>query len=247
MKRESLPREYYMNFGGFFPDPDEEPELFASLPAWRRVEFLATRNLFRTVPGVQAFAILDPSTGKPYPGQILAEDYVRYDNIEKQKPAELPNSIKFDIPNGIPLAFFQRESVYYIGEKKMNKISGKDLTFEQAHLIVSKLESSVTLEKMIAECTPRGNGRGIKSNKPTDGIMAFIWRMARFYNGVDPTMPITCYWDLEDGISRLTGLSISTCIVTENVKIVLNCLDSKVNALILATGGNPNAAALRLI
>lgn len=38
-----------------------------------------------------------------------------------------------------------------------------------------------------------------------DGIHAFIWRCARYHSGLDACIPVTAFWDLEDGIARLTG------------------------------------------
>lgn len=118
-----------------------------------------------------------------------------------------------------------------------------DLTDEQTAEVLSKLEAHLSVENMIKECTPRGKGGAVKTNKPKDGAMAYVWRMARFHNGADTTMPMTAFWDLGKGIEALTGIPLSIAIIRPNVRIVLDRCDQKADALILATGGNPFKAA----
>lgn len=120
-----------------------------------------------------------------------------------------------------------------------------DLTDEQLADVMVKLTNHLSEQNVINQCTPRGNGKSIKTNKPKDGIMVYIWRMARFHNGTDMTMPMMCYFDLGDGIEHLTGISLCISITTPNVKQVLEFCDVVVDKLVRQTGGDENAAAKR--
>lgn len=120
-----------------------------------------------------------------------------------------------------------------------------DLTDEQVGMVLAKLADHATLANVIKECTPRGKGGSIKSNKPKDGVMAYIWRMARFHNGTDVTMPMMCSFDLGKGIEALTGIPLCISLIRPNVRKVLDFCDVMADELVAATGGNKNAAALR--
>ena len=82
-----------------------------------------------------------------------------------------------------------------------------DLTDEQTTEVMAKLADLLTLPNMLRDCTPRGSGKAIKTNKPKNGVMAYVWRMARFHNGTDTTMPMTATFDLGAGIREMTGIS----------------------------------------
>lgn len=107
------PREWYMNFGGWFAHPREDPDVFYRLPKWRQEEILATMQAFQTDLTLIAFEIHDPSTGKAVPGQNLykppAHLYQRHEGA--------PSSVKYNIPNGIPL-------------RVARKLGGRALAFE---------------------------------------------------------------------------------------------------------------------
>lgn len=95
----SGPREWYMNFGGWFAHPQEDIDVFVRLPKWRQREILTNQAAFKADPTLQAFEIHDIRTGKPIPGQNVYHPpegiYVSH-----QGP---PRSAKYDIPDGIPL------------------------------------------------------------------------------------------------------------------------------------------------
>lgn len=38
--------------------------------------------------------------------------------------------------------------------------------------------------------------KGLRTVKPKDGFAAYVWRMARFHSGIDPTMPCVCEFDI---------------------------------------------------
>jgi hypothetical protein len=83
------------------------------------------------------------------------------------------------------------------------------------------------------------NGKALARRKPLDGIIAFIWRYAQYHSGQAAGIPVTAFWDLDDGISRLTG---GLGGVSEEV---VEFLEQKAHELVEITGGEKNVAALR--
>jgi hypothetical protein len=92
------PREWYMNFGGWFSHPQEDIDTFVRLPRWRQKEILTTQAAFKKDPTLRAFAIHDIRTGE-IPGQNVYEApeglYLKHEGP--------PASVKYDIPDGITL------------------------------------------------------------------------------------------------------------------------------------------------
>jgi hypothetical protein len=190
-KKVKLAAEIYANCGGWFADPDLDPAMFNNLPAWRRKEILECKRIFREIPGVQAYEIIEPGTWKPYPNQKLAADYYRTEALEPE-PSDLPEvppSIKYTVPNGVPLLNFRMDRVLYTGDTELR----------------SALEMHVALPAVSKACTVKGEGIELLREKPLDGVYAFVWRMARFQAGLDASVPVTAFWDLEDGIRLLGG------------------------------------------
>jgi hypothetical protein len=250
--RSGMPREYFLNFGGWFAHPYEDQDVFARLPKWRQDEILEAARVSREHPEAVAFEIYDIATGRPYPGQVLMEAFMRASNQPTasavRETVERPSindpqlqRLVSVIPDSVPLASIRARAV----DKSMDKISARDLTQDQALTILHELLAHVTPEKLIQSCTPHGKGGYIKHAKPTDGVYAYIWRMARLFNGDDPCMPVTADWDLSDGIEKLTGLRISFALRNDYAKQILSALEAYSDLLVLATGGNPLAGSLR--
>jgi len=55
-------------------------------------------------------------------------------------------------------------------------------------------------EEIACRIAPYGNiDNGLRASKPDDnGLIQYIWRMARFHSGADTHMPVTAYWWLQD-------------------------------------------------
>lgn len=106
--------------------------------------------------------------------------------------------------------------------------------------------SNITVEEIIKKCTPRGNGKSIKTGKPREGIYAYIWRWMRFHSGIDTTMPCTDIWDLSQGIEETCGVDIGISLLDSSRKELLDILEKKVDeALLRIPGANPLAGAAR--
>jgi len=95
------------------------------------------------------------------------------------------------------------------------------------------------------EITVRGNGKQLKTNKPKNGVYAYVWRMVRFHSGEDPTMPTTATWDLSREIQEKTGVKITFGITRNDKKKLLEMLDRQADRCLIALGLNPNGAANR--
>jgi hypothetical protein len=216
--KKSGPRQWYMNSGGWFAHPELDIEAFRDLPAWRQREILECQRIFRDVPGVQAYEIIEAGTWKPYSNQKLAADCCRKSS-EAVLPS-IPPAVKYFIPNGISLTEFRRQRVEYRRDSALEAVQG--------HIARDQLVQVGTTD----------DGKALARRKPLDGIYAFIWRCARYYSGQDAGIPVTAFWDLEDSLIRLTGTRGG--VDREMVKF----LEQKALELVEITGGE-NIAALR--
>ncbi len=115
------------------------------------------------------------------------------------------------------------------------------------HDVIDAVKRHVSKASVIRHCTPRGNGTAIKSNKPKDGIHAYIWRMATFHSAIDPCMPCTADFDLADGIEALTGQRVSSCDFyrSPEAKEMIRWLEAQADMLIVHVGLDPFGAARR--
>jgi hypothetical protein len=217
--KKSGPRQWYTNFAGYAPHPEEDREAFNDLPAWRQREIQECHRIFREIPSVQAYEIIDPSTMRPYPNQKLADDYYR--KIPEVALAPVPPAAKYFIPNGISLAEFRRQRV------ECSEGS-----------ILEALIGHVTRDRLI-QIGATEDGKALARSKPLDGTIAFIWRYAQYYSGQTLAIPVTAFWDLDDGISRLTGVRGGAS------EEVVGFLEQKAHELVEITGGEKNVAVLR--
>lgn len=61
----------------------------------------------------------------------------------------------------------------------------------------------------------KGRKGGLRPSKPKDGIMAYVWRMARFHSGADTRMPVSDVFYLSDGVEKLTGVNTGFSLTKE--------------------------------
>jgi|GEM_PF-6296336 len=134
-------------------------------------------------------------------------------------PPILP-AAKYFIPNGISLAEFRRHRVEYSRAPVLEAIRG--------HVVRDQLKVRAT-----------DDGKALVRRKPLDGIIAFIWRCAQYHSGLATGIPVTAFWDLEDGIARLTGTR------GRPSEEVVEFLEQKAHELVEIVGGEKNVAALR--
>lgn len=219
-----IDHETRMNWGGAFADPDLDPDVFNRYPSWRQREIRENRELVRSNPNAQIFLIYDPGTRQPYPGQILLSDIEKKLKAERQSLPDVPAGFKYTIPDGVPLGLFS----YRIPEP----------TEDEAYGIYLVLEKCVTRETILAACTYE---KELTFDKPVNGVLAFIWRLARYYMGADTSLPITAFFDLVDGISCFTHFKVDP----SRVKTIMRFLESKAEELVDAVGGNRKAGEIR--
>ena len=138
---------------------------------------------------------------------------------QKQTLATIPAAIQYFVPSGIGLSTFRKH--------KFSRPESQSLASIDAHVSLEKLLKSVANED-----------KKLISKKPLDGVYAYIWRVARYVAGLDRAIPITAFWDLEDGVLALTGV---LGVTEETVKF----LGQRADELVEATGGNKYAAQVR--
>jgi len=133
----------------------------------------------------------------------------------------IPSSAKYFIPNGISLAEFHRHRV--------ECSEGSILEALIAHVTRDRLTQVGATE----------DGKALAGRKPLDGIIAFVWRYAQYHSGQALAIPVTAFWDLDDGISSLTGVRGGAS------EEVVGFLEQKAHELVEITGGEKNVAELR--
>lgn len=91
------------------------------------------------------------------------------------------------------------------------------------------------VKRAVKEISVHGKGQRIKTNKPKDGVYAFVWRMARFHSGQDPRMPVCADWDLSAGIKAATGEDMKFYVVRAGSveKQIMDKLDKLVDACLI--------------
>jgi hypothetical protein len=230
--KKGLSPDIFANFGGWCADPEIYPELFNNLPAWRQAEIRETRRVTKENPEARAHAIHDPSTGKPYPNQVLVAELVKEAQSTRRTLPDVPEWFKFSVPHGVPLSFFHTGGVYFTWK---TNTSGMDT-------VLAKLREHVTLEALLRVCTVEG--KALTLAKPVDGVYAYVWRLARYCSGCDPSLPVTCLWDLEDGLTKL-GLGVDVTTMPEVFKPVFDFLQKKADELLDTSGGDRFVAAMR--
>ena len=247
--RKDLSREHYTNWGGWFPEINEDRDLLQRLPPWRQEEILGTARAVREHPEAVAYET-HTVNGGPIPGQVLLSSFISKAHqpvaVAAVSLVDRPSitdpqllRIVSYIPDSIPLASIQAQAV---GKSMSERIY--DLSQEQFTVVLDALKKHVTPATVLQNCTPRGKGGYIKHSKPTDGVFAYIWRMARLFNGEDVHMPVTADWDLSDGIAALTGLRIGFYPSNDFKKAIMNHLEAYSDLLVLCVGGNPSRGSL---
>lgn len=121
----------------------------------------------------------------------------------------------------------------------------RDTHYKLTAADVSRLiDNGPSFDAILAACKGR---KGLRTSKPRgDGLTAYVWRMARFHGGADMTMPVMASFDLQDWVDHQMGFrSVSVSgTINEHARAFLNHLDKVAEQIVVATGGNPYAAAL---
>ena len=136
-----------------------------------------------------------------------------------QTLVEPPAKVKYFIPDGINLSTFRR-----------HRLSCPE------SLPVTAIDNHASLPELLKSITT--NDKKLASKKPLDGIHAFVWRVAQYAAGLNRAIPVTAFWDLEEGVLKLTG----TLGITDEV---VKFLEQRAGELVQATGGNKHAAQMR--
>jgi len=90
-----------------------------------------------------------------------------------------------------------------------------------------------------------GQYGGLRPSKPNgkrdNGLIKYIWRMARFHAGHDTRLPVMCEYDLLDWIEEQTGDKLS---LSERAEVT-KAIDPTIDQIIVDLGENPMRGAMR--
>jgi hypothetical protein len=103
-------------------------------------------------------------------------------------------------------------------------------------------------ERLLEIATAELQGRnGLRTARPNSGVSAYLWRMVRFHGGVDTTMPVTCYFYLQDYLDKTFNKGeFNVCgIINAKGKALLDDLDTLIDPLCERFGLSPYAGARR--
>lgn len=119
----------------------------------------------------------------------------------------------------------------------LEKITDEALKAEMIAKVNAYLDTIVNdLPAAIKELTPRGKGGKIKTNKPKNGVYAYIWRMCRFHCGDDVTLPMTATFDLSYGIDEAIGVKVLFAVMTPETREMLNKVDAFADSVLKSIG-----------
>jgi hypothetical protein len=91
---------------------------------------------------------------------------------------------------------------------------------------LSKIEHKMTMDFVLPQITVRGNCKQLKTNRPKDGIAAYVWRMVRFHGGIDVCLPMTIHFHLANQVENdIPGIKFKCGIFGAFEKDVLDRLD----------------------
>lgn len=110
-----------------------------------------------------------------------------------------------------------------------------------------RVAAEVDMDELTERLTARGGG--LRASKPdTDadnGLIQYVWRMARFHTGADPSMPVTAGWWLQSWLDE-QGIDAKVSGRTDAAgEEITEGLDAVVAALIGEFGHNPTGGANR--
>ena len=119
--------------------------------------------------------------------------------------------------------------------------------------------SKITEFLNVDEATKALTGRkpGLRPSKPSgkgseNGLMQWVWRMARFHAGHDTTMPMMCDFDLQNWLDAKFGPKVVNILYCTSgteadlaKKEILKELDEFVDKVLVAMGEDRFAAARR--
>lgn len=95
--------------------------------------------------------------------------------------------------------------------------------------VLYKLRQIVTSDIVLRSCTAFGEGRILLRKAPPQGLFAYIWVAALYQRKIIRSLPVSIFFDLENGIYSLTGLWFS---VEQDADALFSWLDSEVSSLL---------------
>lgn len=113
----------------------------------------------------------------------------------------------------------------------------------EVNAVLANLDAEHLLDRL------EGRGGGLRSSKPDapgdNGLIQYVWRIARLHSGDDPCMPVTASWWLSEWCEE-KGIHASVSgVMDEDGKAVTSALHDVATVALLALGRNPSRGAER--
>ena len=90
------------------------------------------------------------------------------------------------------------------------------------------------------------NGRHVYETVKGNGLVAYVWRMARFHSGADMTMPMMCYFDLQNFLDANGHSDIKVSgILNEQGKALTDALEKLTDEALTQLGHDNTVGARR--
>lgn len=93
----------------------------------------------------------------------------------------------------------------------------------------------------------KGRNSALRPSKPTkeNGLVRYIWRMARFHSGADMTMPMSCHFDLKEWCEENNIAFSYVGYRDPEQRELLNAVDARVDEVLVAMNLDTTRAARR--
>ncbi len=149
--------------------------------------------------------------------------------LTKEEPAESPKEVVEGVTKKVSASF--PTYVYVVPDDAslglFTYCQAPPPTEEQAAMILTSFQNKVTRKALVKYCT---SDKKLVEDKPLDGVLAYIWQLARYMNGEDQHVPSTAFIDLTDGTSKLTNLRVDPF----SAKPIMEFLETMASQLVAA-------------
>lgn len=110
--------------------------------------------------------------------------------------------------------------------------------------MVNLNEHGISLVGAITALTGRNNQ--LRTGKPkNNGAYAYLWRMVRFHTGMDVTMPMMCFFDLQNWLDSIGRKDVKVSgILNADGKALCDELDKMIDEISVHFKKNPYAGAM---
>lgn len=209
--------------------------MVASWPIWP----LATRSSFRMADKVKkdwrdfapwagffAHPKEEPEAFATLPGWRQREIRFVLERQAAKQPLTIEDYRRFQEADEVEVAISLPASITLAALHSQNCLEPPDAR------MLPTLQQYVQYDWLLGRITALGEGRQLVRQRPSNGLVAYIWLLSLVRKKILKALPVTAFWELEEGIYELTGEKIS--VTHPSGKPLLDWLDSQVTILLAA-------------